>query len=69
VASVGVVGATGIIGMRLTINQPYLYPGFAFPDVFVFDTDLLKDRVKGVKAAGFFGLDWSLENSEIVWGE
>lgn len=69
VASVGVVGATGIVGMRLTNNQSYLSPGFAYPDVFVFDSGLLTDRVKGVKATGFFGLDWSLENSEIVWRE
>ena len=67
IASVGVVTGTGIIGMRLTDRRPYLAPAYAIPDVTVFNPELLSDQDKGVKAAGFFGLDWGIETGEFVW--
>jgi predicted esterase len=67
VASVGAVAGTGIIGMRMTDRRPYLSPGYAYPDFTVFTPAMLESVESGVKAAGFFGLDWSLENGEVVW--
>ncbi len=65
--SVGIVAGTGITGMRMTYAVPYLQPGFGLPDVTILDK---KDADKGnfgTKAAGFFGLDWSIDSGEFVW--
>lgn len=67
IASVGVVSGSGIVGMRLTNRSPYMSPGFAYPDVTVFNPEILSDQTAGYVAAGFFGLDWSVENGEIIW--
>lgn len=61
---IGVVAATGIKGMKLLEKRPYLKPGFTYPDFTIMDSKLLIDSEKGYKAAGFFGFDWSLKNSE-----
>lgn len=67
IASVGAVSGTGIIGMRISDRRRYLSPGFGYPDVIVFTPDVVSDQEKGVKMAGFFGLDWSLEHGEFVY--
>lgn len=69
VASVGAVSGTGITGMRLTNNLRYLYSGFGFPDCLVFSSEVLEKGNEGVKAAGFFGIDWSIEKGEFVFNE
>ncbi|HUI65936.1 MAG TPA: alpha/beta hydrolase, partial [Bacteroidota bacterium] len=61
---VGAIGGSGAKGMRLTDRMPYLLPGVAFPDVVVARTSMLEKGEEGVEAAGFFGLDWSLESGE-----
>nr|PZN49097.1 MAG: alpha/beta hydrolase [Bacteroidota bacterium] len=60
VASVGVVAGTGISGMRATEANQYFAGGSGFPDYFIFSADMLKVGAEGVKAAGFFGNDWSI---------
>jgi hypothetical protein len=47
--------------------RPFLKPGSAFPDVTVFNTEILEKKEKGISAAGFFGLDWSVENGELMF--
>jgi hypothetical protein len=64
-ACVGVVGGTGILGMRLTNTRPYLAAGYALPDAIVFSAGAGKGSA--VKLAGFFGIDWSIESGEFVW--
>jgi dienelactone hydrolase len=61
--SVGIVSATGAQGLRLLWGRPYLAPGFAYPDLTVFE-DLGDGRV--VRLAGFFGSDWSVERGTFV---
>jgi dienelactone hydrolase len=68
VACVGAIGGTGIRGMHLTDRMPYLLPGVAFPDVIIARTSLLAKGEEGVEAAGFFGLDWGVEQGEFVFG-
>ena len=46
--------------------RPFLKPGSSFPDVTVFNTDILKEEDGGISAVGFFGLDWSVENGEFI---
>ena len=69
IASVGVVCGSGLVGMKLTDNRAYLSAGFSFPDVMIFTPDMLGGSSDGVKVAGFFGLDWSVENGDFVWNE
>ncbi len=64
---VGVVGGTGIIGMRGTNAMPYLLPGIGFPDLLITRTETLTKGEEGGIVAGFFGEDWSVENGEFVW--
>jgi poly(3-hydroxybutyrate) depolymerase len=68
-ACVGVVSGTGILGMRLTNTRSYLYAGYALPDLVVFDSGVAKGGGEGVRLAGFFGLDWSLDGGEFLWAE
>lgn len=66
-ACVGIVGGTGISGMRLTDRRPYMHPGFAYPDLVVFRAGEAEHGWDIACAAGIFGLDWSVENGEFVW--
>ncbi len=67
VASVGAVGGTGVIGMRLTDRLPYFVSGVGYPDLLVLTPEVLSEGPAGVMAAGYFGLDWSVDGGEIVW--
>lgn len=67
VAMIAAVGATGLTGMRLTERLPYFVSGVAYPDWCVFDASILDKGVEGVRAAGYFGNNWSLESGESVY--
>ncbi len=67
IASVGVVSGSGIEGMKLTDRRPYLYSGYAFPDLMLFNKGFPLKGADGVLAAGFFGLDWSVKHGEFVF--
>ncbi|MFQ5505783.1 MAG: alpha/beta hydrolase, partial [Planctomycetota bacterium] len=64
---VGAVSGTGLGGMRLTDRLPYFVSGIHYPDVFVAGPDMLEKGSRGVRVAGFFGLDWSVENGDFAW--
>ncbi|MEX0936899.1 MAG: prolyl oligopeptidase family serine peptidase [Pirellulales bacterium] len=66
-ASVGVVGGTGLVGMKLTDRLRYFVSGVAYPDVLLVGPEYLTEGTQGVRMAGFFGLDWQLDSGEIVW--
>ena len=66
-ASVGVVTATGIKGMKGAYANDYLENGTMFPDLMIFDTTMMKQGISGVKATGFFGNDWSLDKGDFIW--
>jgi len=67
IASVGVVGGSGILGMNLTNRRLYLSPGYPFPDLMLFNSEFTTKGIDGVEAAGYFGLDWSVDKGEFVW--
>ncbi len=67
VALVGVVGGTGVPGLRLTERLPYFLAGVAYPDCIVLGTDVLTHGTAGVRTAGFFGLDWAVASGEFAW--
>jgi dipeptidyl aminopeptidase/acylaminoacyl peptidase len=67
VACVAVVSGSGVTGMRLTDRLPYFLSGVEYPDVTVIGSEMLKQGSKGVRAAGFFGVDWSVQGGEFAW--
>jgi len=67
-ASVGVISGSGAVGMKLNNRLPYMSPGIGLPDCTVLNPDVLTKGDEGVLVTGFFGLDWSVENGEFVWG-
>jgi dienelactone hydrolase len=64
---VGVIGGTGVKGIKLTNRIGYFISGAAFPDVILFEPGMLQTGTGGVLAAGFLGEDWSVERGEITW--
>ena len=62
IASVSVISGTGISGMKSTEPNQYFAGGSGFPDYMIFSSSMLRNGIQGVKAAGFFGNDWTLEN-------
>ncbi len=57
---VGVVGGTGLVGMRLTNQLPYFVSGVGYPDWTVLEPALLEGAPDGVRAAGWFDARWAL---------
>ncbi len=61
------VSGTGLTGMRLTNRMPYFVSGVAYPDVFIADAATLENGMEGVKAVGFFGMDWTVETGDFAY--
>jgi hypothetical protein len=62
-----VVSGSGLAGMRVTDRLPYFVSGVAYPDWIVIGADALHRGTAGVRAAGFFGLDWGTSPGETAW--
>jgi hypothetical protein len=56
-----------MVGLRLTDRIPYLTAGVAYPDCTIFGTETLSKGRAGVRAAGFFGMDWGIASGDFVW--
>ena len=67
--SVGVVAGTGKVGTRLVRATPFWVSGIGYPDLFVYDSKMLDGDPQGIRAAGFFGNDWTVTGGEIVFPE
>lgn len=65
-ASVGVVAGTGIEGMKATYPNDYISGITGYPDLLIFNVDVLKEGIRGVEISGFFGNDWSDENGYFI---
>jgi predicted esterase len=61
---VGIVGGTGIEGMRTTDRLPYFVSGVAYPDVTIIDGSKTQQGPQAIVAAGFFGHDWQVSTGE-----
>ncbi|MGI9457194.1 MAG: prolyl oligopeptidase family serine peptidase [Aeoliella sp.] len=66
-ALVGVVGGTGLPGMRLTNRLRYFVSGIAYPDLVILGPSTLVIGDRDVRAAGYFNEDWSAVKADIVW--
>ena len=67
VATIGVIAATGNMAMKAAYANHYLLNGTTFPDVVLFNSDLLTEGFEAVKMAGFFGNDWTIESGDFEW--
>jgi dienelactone hydrolase len=67
-ACVAVVSGTDLAGMKLTDRLNYFLSGVEYPDCTVIGPEMLREGVKGVRAAGFFGNDWSVDQGDFAWG-
>lgn len=65
--TVAIVTGTGNEGTRLVGTMPYWVSGIGYPDLVVIGSDMLEDNPHAVRAAGFFGNDWSVENGEFAF--
>jgi len=63
---VAVIGGTGLQGMKATEANQYFAAGSGFPDFMLFTPEMFRDGAKGVRVAGFYGNDWTVENGETV---
>jgi poly(3-hydroxybutyrate) depolymerase len=61
-ASVGVVGGTGLAGMRRTDRLPYFVAGVSYPDL-----TLLDGGPDPILCTGYFDGDWGVTSGEIAW--
>ncbi|MEO1496366.1 MAG: alpha/beta hydrolase [Planctomycetota bacterium] len=72
-ASVALIGGTGMRGMRSTTRLRYFWSGVRYPDVTVFQAGATSIRGEAdepdVRAAGYLGPDWSVEEGELLWRE
>lgn len=66
-ALVGVVGGTGLEGMRATDRLPYFTSGVGYPDFTLFRANFWDKGISGVIGAGFFGNNWRLSEQNMVW--
>lgn len=66
IALVGVVSGSGIEGMRLTDRLTYFVSGVGYPDCVVFSPEILSKGTDAIKAAGFFGADWTVCSGDFV---
>ncbi len=66
-ATIAAVSGSGLVGMRLTDRLPYFVSGVAYPDCTILAAETLATGPHGLRAAGFFGLDWSVERGEWAW--
>lgn len=64
VNSVGVIGGTGLAGMRATLGNQYFAGGSGFADYMIFSLDMLTKGSDGIKMAGYFDNNWRLTSNE-----
>lgn len=66
VASVAVIGGTGLKGMRAASANQYFAGASGFPDFMIFGLDMVRSGSQGVRMAGFFDNDWKLSPNHYV---
>ncbi len=66
-ALIGVVAGAGLPGLRLSERMPYFLSGAGFPDCLLVSAEMLTKGNGGLRAAGFFGPDWSVTNGDFAW--
>ena len=65
IASVAVVGGSGIKGMQAASANQYYAGASGFPDFMVFGLDMLHNGASALKMAGFYDHNWRLAEDEM----
>ena len=63
---IGVIGGSGLAGLRATEPLPLFLSGVAYPDWIVLRAAYLREGLPGVVGAGYFANDWSIDG-ECAW--
>jgi poly(3-hydroxybutyrate) depolymerase len=66
IASVAVIGGTGLKGMNAANANQYFAGASGFPDFMIFGLDMLLQGAAGLKSAGFFDHNWKLDDTNMV---
>jgi poly(3-hydroxybutyrate) depolymerase len=66
-ASVIAISGTGPSGIRLSYKQSLFVPFVRYPDCIVLSGAELDNGTATVEVAGYFGLDWSVDDGEFEW--
>jgi pimeloyl-ACP methyl ester carboxylesterase len=65
-AYVAAISGTGAEGMVLANFTLYHDQYTGFPDIVIYNSDILHSDERGVKFTGYFGNDWSIEKGEFI---
>jgi hypothetical protein len=68
-ASVGVITGSGIKGMQSANGNQYFAGASGFPDFMIYRLNMLQTGPAGVKLAGFFDHNWTLDDNNLVASE
>jgi predicted esterase len=66
IASVAVIGGTGVKGMNAAIANQYFAGASGFPDFMIFGLNMVKNGAGDVKMAGFYDNEWKLSSEEMI---
>jgi len=66
-ALVGIIGGTGMTGLRATDHLPIFLSGTGFPDWTILGPEVWSEGAGGIIGAGFFGDDWSVDPADSAW--
>jgi hypothetical protein len=66
IASVGVVGGSGLTGMKAAYANQYFAGASGFPDFMIYTAKMLMTGVDEVKMAGFYDNQWKLSEEEMI---
>ncbi len=65
---IGLIGATGHRGIRLTLPLRTFVSGVGYPDLLIWNIAAIQKGVEHVKLAGFFDRSWGLEKADLIEG-
>ncbi len=66
-ALVGVVGGTGIEGLRSTNRLRYFVSGIAYPDIMLVSVDYLSKGNDALIATGYWNSKWQIDRADFLW--
>lgn len=66
IASVAVIGGSGLTGMKAAYANQYFAGASGFPDFMIYDAKMLMTGVDKVKMAGFYDHQWQLVPHEMI---
>lgn len=69
VASVAVIGGTGIAGMKAAYANQYFAGASGFPDYMIYDAKMMLTGANAVKMAGFYNHAWVMSEADRVVAE